>query len=226
MKEKEAKAHYEIISKLSFSEVVELITRGCDNPINSRNLEQGDTIAYAGGFGIGPIERVVTAITDATRLDLTRLSQSLSCFIVRKIIELPVREQYGESERKEIKYWMYRIRFVGDALFKELYREEGLIDELPEEGALGLHLVRKRRDMLDNLDRPTIVFNVKTGDKWICDWMHPKLAFRNRIISPPLKFHDGSGSVFDKSQIVILNPIILNHYFLNWNKENPWEVKR
>ena len=224
MKEKEVKAQYEIISKMSFSEILELITRGCDYPIYSRNLKQGDTIVYVSspgskGFGSWPIESVVTPIKGGLGDGATK---ELSFFIVSKITEPSALSNYiadieGNlpiSDRKEMQYWMYQIRFVGDALFKELYTLEATAEN-----------VSKRMIMIDKIDRPTIVFNVITGDRWICDRKHPKYGSKGIGYFPPLKFHSGNHSVFDNIQIVIVNPIILSHYFLNWNS-NPFEVKR
>ena len=193
-----AKVQYKRISKMSYSEIVQLLTRGLDNPIYSRNLTQEDTVLYAGGFGIWPIEQALKNINEQRVVESG--SKTVSGFMVSKIIE----SDEEEDMVKMMEYWMYYIKFAGDVLFKELERGEA--------------------EEVNKLDRPTIVFNVKTGDKWICDWKHPALTTAGNEIAPSLKYHTGSSSVFDKSQIVILKPFEYQN-FINWNS-NPFEVKQ
>jgi hypothetical protein len=214
MKEKEAEAQYEIISKMSFSEILELLGRGCDNPVYSRNLRQGDTAVYGGSFQAKSIKLRLGFVESLPPVQpLDGMAPQFNFFIVSKIIEPPVSAHYGESDRKGIQYWMYRIRFVSDNLFKSIYTIRGRAH-----GGI-------RANMMLKIDRPTIVFNVTTGDKWICDWKHPKEYGKSGIKSPPLKYHSGSASIFDSSQIVIITPNTLSDKFLNWNS-NPFEVKR
>ncbi len=214
--EKEVADQYGIISKMSFSEILELLINGCDNPIHIRTLEQGDTIVYSEGFSLSSVWATVDSVRIARQFKGTNgsfplLSKQVSFFTVSYLND---KNKHG-GLRDEMKYWMYHIKFVGDRLFKELYTDEAEFDYHEEANY-------SRRMMLDKIDRPTIVFNIQTGDKWICDWNHPKV-YNNRTLSPRLKFHSGSASVFEHSKIVILNQFEYKN-FINWNS-NPFEVK-
>jgi len=223
MNEKEAEAQYEIISKMSLSEIVELLRRGCDNPVNSRNLREGDTVVYGGSFEDKVIKRRLEVVekyqyndglspdSKFMKLELDGAGPSFDCFIVRKIRkDHYVMEDEYEEKLKRMQYWMYRIRFVSNNRFKRVYLRD---------------VVGDRTKMMRRIDRPTIVFNINTGKKWICDWMHPKEYGQDSSIkSPPLR--RGTASMFSSSrQIVIITPNTISDKFLNWNS-NPFEVKR
>ena len=203
--ENEAKVQYGMISKLSFSQILDLISSGCENPISPNTLKQGDTIVYAEGFDIRSIEGVLNGVEGGLG---DRTVRQLSLFIVSNI----KLDDYRE-DKKEIQYMMYHIKFVGDKLFKELYADGMDLKEY------------NRRATLERIDRPTIVFNVITGEKWICDWTHPRYGY-DFVKMPPLKFHSGSSAVFGVSPIAILNPPTLSDNFLNWLSVNPFEVKQ
>lgn len=201
--EKRAEAQYEKISKLSFSQILDLIRSECENPSYSGNLKQGDTVVYADGFIVGRIERQLNALEGGL---IDRTVRQLSLFIVSDITESGI-----DGDYPHMRYWMYQIKFVGDKLFKEVYGRN------PQEHNL--------KAVLDRIERPTIVFNVKTGEKWICDWNHPQFLHGNEY-APPLKHHSGSGAIFQANQIVILNSNILIDNFINWLSVNPFEVKQ
>ena len=202
MNEKEAEAQYKIISKMSLSEIVKLLRRGCDNPISPRNLTEEDTVVYdkssefRSGFRSEAIKQEVTQINrlhkGVGKALVEHEVKTLSFFMVRRIREA------DEGRAKKMSYWMFHIKFVGNQLFNDL-------------SAL----------TWDKIDRPTIIFNVNTGDKRICDWNHPCRSF-----AASLKLHSGSSSIFKApNKIVIITPTTISDKFLNWNS-NPFEVKR
>jgi hypothetical protein len=204
--ENEAKVQYGIISKLSFSQILDMISSGCENPISPYTLKQGDTVVYAEGFDIRRIEGVLNGVEGGLG---DRTVRQLSLFIVSNI------KLGADGVANGMQYMMYHIKFVGDTLFKELYASH---DPLLKE--------YNKRAMLERIDRPTIVFNVITGEKWICDWTHPRYSEGGLVKMPEIKFHTGSSAVFGVSQIVILNPPTLSDDFLNWLNVNPFEVKQ
>jgi len=204
--EKQAAAQYEIISKLSLSEVLDSMSRGYENPISPKSIKQGDTILYAQGFGRARIERYLKTMLRWKKRG-KNVNKKLSLFIVGEIYES------DDSEVNPlIRYWMYEIKFVSDTLFDDTkYNKYG------------------RTVFLKRIDRPTIVFNVDTGKKWICDWRNPQVIYHEEggstVIAPPLHFHSGSHAIFTKDEIVILNLNILSDNFINWLNVNPLEVK-
>ena len=198
----EAIHQYQIISKMSFSQILDLIRNGYKNPTSPSRLRKGDTVLYHESFNVERLGRLLNAIERG--LD-DRTGRKLSLFIASSFIPM-------KRLQPEMQYWMYHINFVGDTLFKELYASPP---------SSSIHQIA----MLERIDRPTIVFNVITGEKWICDWMHPKMA-EDVKKEPELKWHSGSGGVFNVSKIAILNPHILYGNFLNWINENPLEVKQ
>ncbi len=211
LNEDEAILQYRIISKMSFPQILDLIRRGYKNPIHPSRLKEGDTILYHQSFNVAQFGRLLNAIEGG--LDDGSVRQ-LSLFIASGFT-------FGREKKKgrgtttegmEMQYWMYHIKFVGDKLFKELYADGMDLKEY------------NQKAMLERIDRPTIVFNVITGEKWICDWTHPRYS-GGIVKMPGIKFHSGSSGVFNVSKITILNPYLLSDNFLNWLSVNPFEVK-
>lgn len=200
----EAILQYRIISKMSFSQILELIRSGYKNPISPSRLKEGDTILYHQSFNVAQFGRLLNAIEGG--LDDGSVRQ-LSLFIASSFIR-----RGTTTKGMEMQYWMYHIKFVGDKLFKELYADGMDLKEY------------NQKAMLERIDRPTIVFNVITGEKWICDWTHPRYS-EGIVKMPEIKFHSGSSGVFNVSKITILNPYLLSNNFLNWLSVNPFEVK-
>ncbi len=202
MKENEAMLQYQMISKMSFPQILDLIRSGYKNPIPSRRVKQGDTIIYHQSFDVASIGRMLNAVEGGLG---DRTVRQLSGFIVSGFTK--------PGNMLEMQYWMYHIKFVGDTLFKEVYT-----------GTETSGNIFKKKAMLERIDRPTIVFNVITGEKWICDWTHPRYS-GGIVKMPEIKFHSGSGGVWNVSKIALLNPLLLSNNFLNWLSINPFEVK-
>ena len=212
LNEDEAILQYRIISKMSFPQILDLIRSGYKNPIPPSRLKEGDTVLYHQSFNVAQFGRLLNAVEEG--LDDGSVRQ-LSLFIASSFIRKG-RPRQGTftvlTEDTEMQYWMYHIKFVGDKLFKELYADGMDLKEY------------NQKAMLERIDRPTIVFNVITGEKWICDWTHPRYS-GGIVKMPGIKFHSGSSGVFNVSKITILNPYLLSDNLLNWLSVNPFEVK-